>query len=214
MKVTLIRCSGEACRQPRLSAKLLQAFFESSSSNLDLPLLLLLLLPTSRGSCCRLLWCSTGSRAGGPGDCWGREARRGWMAQRSGSFLWRRAAALGWCLANQCSVEETVNESWIFLSKGDVLSVYHHHQLVQLMLWFIEGFGSPWGFPAVHGAVCSYTEVTTAVPHLSPCGSTPCLALPFHIHSTACHVFLIFSSTRMKCLDYLGSFLLGHPHLL
>lgn len=121
MKVTLIRCSGEACRQPRLSAKLLQAFFQRSSSNLDLPLLLLL-LPTSRGSCCRLLQCremeggGTGM-SGRDGDCRGREARRRWH-RGVGVFFGEAAAALGWCLANQCSVEETVNEIWIFLSKA------------------------------------------------------------------------------------------------
>lgn len=37
MKVTLIRCSGEACRQSRLSSKPLQISFERSIGNLDPP---------------------------------------------------------------------------------------------------------------------------------------------------------------------------------
>lgn len=37
MKVTLIRCSGKACRQSRLSSKPLQISFERSIGNLDPP---------------------------------------------------------------------------------------------------------------------------------------------------------------------------------
>jgi len=106
VKVTLIRCSGEACRQPRLSSKPLQVSFERSISNLDPP------PPLAQALRCKLLWrgelgAEVLGRAGGPASRARRIIARVWlpgkrneeeMARRGGSFLWRSSCSSGLAL--------------------------------------------------------------------------------------------------------------------
>lgn len=102
VKVTLIRCSGEGCRQPRLSSKRLQVFFESSTSNLDPPPLLAEPLVALAAN-----FSGARGRAGGPGSRARWIIARVWlpgkrneeeMAWRGGSFLRRSSCSSGLAL--------------------------------------------------------------------------------------------------------------------